>query len=211
VNETTMAMMAARVGMMNLRRPVVQTVQRRGFAGHGHAPPPVMAGDFVPAAPKAPTNVAFFGESLGGWLDATLSNSTFASFSSRGLWPWAMCFPITMWMVGKMGMTREMYESSKNPGYSEAAELAYMQEDKERYTELVKKADDAVFEAYAAEKATEFAALSADDQKKYQDKYATELVAMRIKQAKESQLKWLAMVEKEMATKCVVTKAASSA
>jgi|EP01046_Picozoa_sp_COSAG06_P017196 hypothetical protein len=57
-----------------------------------------------------------------------------------------------------------MYESSKNPGYSEAAELAYMQEDKERYTELVKKADDAVFEAYAAEKATEFAALSADDQ-----------------------------------------------
>jgi len=48
-------------------------------------------------------------------------------------------------------------------------------------------------------------------QKKYQDKYATELVAMRIKQAKESQLKWLAMVEKEMATKCVVTKAASSA
>ena len=27
-----------------LRRPVVHTVQRRGFAGHGHAPPPVAAG-----------------------------------------------------------------------------------------------------------------------------------------------------------------------
>ncbi len=39
-----------------------------------------------------------------------------------------------------------------------------MQEDKERYTELVKKADDAVFEAYAAKKAAEFADLSADDQ-----------------------------------------------
>ena len=47
-------------------------------------------------------------------------------------------------------------------------------------------------------------------QKKYQDKYATELVAMRIKQAKESQLKWLAMVEKEMGEKVCITKSASS-
>ena len=58
----------------------------------------------------------------------------------------------------------EEYEASNNPGYSETHELAYMQEDKERYTELVKKADDAVFEQYAAKKAAEFAALSADDQ-----------------------------------------------
>lgn len=50
----------------------------------------------------------------------------------------------------------------------------------------------------------------ATEQKKYQDKYATELVAMRIKQAKESQLKWLAMVEKEMKEKVCITKAASS-
>ncbi len=33
---------------------------------------------------------------------------------------------------------------------------------------------------------------------------------MRIKQAKESQLKWLAMVEKEMKEKVCITKAASS-
>lgn len=104
-----------------------------------------------------------------------------------------------------------MYESSKNPSYSESAELAYQQEDKDRYTELVKKADDAVFESYAAEKAAEFAELGADDQKKKQESYATELVSMRIKQAKESQLKWLAMVEKEMSMKCVKTLAASSA
>ena len=58
----------------------------------------------------------------------------------------------------------EEYEASNNPGYSEVHELAYMQEDKARYTELVKKADDAVFEEYAAKKAAEFAALSADDQ-----------------------------------------------
>lgn len=50
----------------------------------------------------------------------------------------------------------------------------------------------------------------ATEQRKYQDKYATELVAMRIKQAKESQLKWLAMVEKEMGEKVCITKSASS-
>ena len=33
---------------------------------------------------------------------------------------------------------------------------------------------------------------------------------MRIKQAKESQLKWLAMVEKEMGEKVCITKSASS-
>lgn len=191
-----------------LRRSALHAVQRRGFAGHGA--PPAAAGDFVPPAPKAPSNVAFFGESLGGWIDATFGNSTIASFKTRALSPWAVTFPITLWMISKMGNSREEFEASNNPGYSEAHELAYMQEDKERYTELVKKADDAVFEEYAAKKAAEFADLSADDQKKYQDKYATELVAMRIKQAKESQLKWLAMVEKEMKEKVCITKSASS-
>ena len=38
------------------------------------------------------------------------------------------------------GFAGEEFEASNNPGYSEAHELAYMQEDKERYTELVKKA-----------------------------------------------------------------------
>ena len=46
------------------RRTTVFVVQRRGFAGHGHGPPVAAAGDFVPLAPKAPSNVAFYGESL---------------------------------------------------------------------------------------------------------------------------------------------------
>ena len=89
-----------------LRRPVVHTVQRRGFAGHGHAPPPVAAGDFVPAAPKAPSSVEFFGPSLGGWLEGVTANGTYASFTSRKLWPWAACFPFTFWFISKMGMSR---------------------------------------------------------------------------------------------------------
>ena len=95
-----MAMLLSRT----LRRPAVIAVQRRGFAGHGA--PVVHAGDFVAAAPKAPSNVAFFGESLGGWIDATFGNSTFQSFKTRAISPWAVTFPITLWMVSKMGMSR---------------------------------------------------------------------------------------------------------
>ena len=39
-----------------LRRPVVHTVQRRGFAGHGHAPPPVAAGGLFASDPSPPTH-----------------------------------------------------------------------------------------------------------------------------------------------------------
>jgi hypothetical protein len=87
------------------RRTALNVTQRRGFAGHGA--PPAAAGDFVPAAPTAPSNVAFFGESLGGWVDATFGNSTFQSFKTRALSPWAVTFPITLWMVSKMTVTRK--------------------------------------------------------------------------------------------------------
>ena len=76
-----MAMLLNRATPTLLRRTAVNLTQRRGFAGHGA--PVAAAGDFVPAAPKAPTNVAFFGESLGGWIDATFGSSTFKSFQTR--------------------------------------------------------------------------------------------------------------------------------
>ena len=56
-----------------LGRTTFLTMQRRGFAGHGHGPPVAAAGDFIAAAPKAPSKVAFYGESLGDALEGLIT------------------------------------------------------------------------------------------------------------------------------------------
>ena len=86
-------------------RRVIQT-QTRGFAGHGHAAPVAQPGDFISKPAMAPGNVAFLGETLSGIVASATGGSTFASLSTRGLWPWMAGFPMTFWLIGKMTIDR---------------------------------------------------------------------------------------------------------
>ena len=149
----------------------------------------------------APGKAAFYGETVAGMLGSVQASGTYHSLASRGMWPWLAGFPVAFWLVSKMGTDREAIEASNNPGYAEAKKLAYMTEDARRYRAGVKAADDKIFEEFAFAKSEEFSKLSLDMKKVKQDAYAQELVDMRIKQAKESQLKWLALQEKKMEMK----------
>ena len=189
--------------MMSIRalsRPVVRAATqapRRGFAGHAHAEVVAKPGDYFKPSVAVPSDVAFFGSAIGNALAKVKSNSTFASFSSRTYIPWMASVPLTLWFVTSMGMDREAYEKSENPGYSESMELKYKAQDKKLFFQGQKVKHDAEFEVYAAKMAEEFSGLSPEDKSKLQEKYAKALVEKRVAQAKGAATSWLCMNQKE--------------
>lgn len=167
---------------------------RRGH-GQGYVAKP---GDYVAAPASAPTNSTLLGESVSGVLATATETNAYATWSTRSLWPWVAAFPVTFWVLGKIGgVSREGYEGSQNPSFSEATEVAFKVEDKVRFDAQRKLADDEAFAVYAGEKVAEFAALGAGEKSGKQDAYASDLVAYRVAQAKESRLVWLSMQQRE--------------